>query len=213
LIPSPTAPRPRPCAPISCGCGSPTFSSGPAPHRHQAHAVRQTELHDHPAFGRSFVLLGHQRGDERDAMPSQGGDNTKQNNQQSVSSEHVEDVDGFHSPEYPHPRFCNLAQTQGRREMKPPEAEPAGFIAVFHRKGVSGHSPSVRVQDVAIVELQRRILSLLPEQTVRRPAPRFRCHENGGGGRQFVPVSARAIVSSWKSLRWFDPVSSPIRAA
>ena len=38
------------------------------------------------------------------------------------------------------PEFCNLAQTQGRPEKKPPEAEPAGFIAIFHRKGVSGHS-------------------------------------------------------------------------
>jgi hypothetical protein len=173
LIPSPTAPRPRPCAPISCGCGSPTFSSGPAPHRHQAHAVRQTELHDHPAFGRSFVLLGHQRGDERDAMPSQGGDNTKQNNQQSVSSEHVEDVDGFHSPPISprkSPTFCKLAQLRGaqKRNFREPNCR------VYCRPPPKGPFLLVRLGEVARVELQRRILSLLPGQTVQRSAPRFR---------------------------------------
>src|SRR5579863_1770012 len=52
-------------------------------------------------------------------MPSQGGDNTKQNNQQSVSSEHVEDVDGFHSPPISprrSPTFCNLAQLRGAQK-------------------------------------------------------------------------------------------------
>jgi hypothetical protein len=44
-----------------------------------------------------------------------------------------------------------------------------------------------------------------PVKAANERRRRIIMNENGGGGRQFVPVSARAIMSSWKSLRWFDP--------
>ena len=51
-ISSLTAPRRRPCALISCGCGSPpspTFSRALGSHRPQAHPVRQGQLRHHPS--------------------------------------------------------------------------------------------------------------------------------------------------------------------
>lgn len=44
-----------------------------------------------------------------------------------------------------------------------------------------------------------------PVKAANERRRRIIMNENGGGGRQFVPVSARAIMSSWKYLRWFDP--------